>query len=139
MTASEVIYPQSAVIPYRKDGDAICILLVSTRSGKHWTIPKGLIENGLLPDESAEIEAIEEAGAYGRIHSPSIGSYAYRKWGGICRVEVFLYEVSHLAAQWPEDRFRKRRWVTLNEARKLFKHKALSQFLQQVQVSGLDI
>jgi phosphohistidine phosphatase len=111
------IYPQSAIIPYRKNKGEIQILLITTRSGKKWTIPKGLIESHLTAAESARLEGHEEAGIEGELHPDSIGHYRYEKWNGICVVEVFPMRVTRLLDQWPESFMRIRRWVSLENIR----------------------
>ena len=81
-------YRQSGVIPLRCKGKKTEVLLVTSRGGKRWIIPKGIIEPGLSAGESALREAWEEAGAQGDLRSGAAGSYRYRKWGGVCTVAV---------------------------------------------------
>lgn len=103
------IYEQSAVIPFRKNGPALEILLITSHRRKRWVIPKGLIEPGLSPAESAVKEALEEAGITG-IPGGHIGTYEYEKWGGICRVQVFPLLVREVRKEWEEKYLRERRW-----------------------------
>jgi phosphohistidine phosphatase len=76
---SSVHYPQSSVVPFRIVNSDIQILLVTSNSRKHWTIPKGLIEDGLSSAESAVQEAYEEAGIRGDLYENGIGNYRYHK------------------------------------------------------------
>jgi 8-oxo-dGTP pyrophosphatase MutT (NUDIX family) len=111
----KIMYEQSAIIPYRiRDGN-FEILIITTRSSKKWTIPKGLIEDNLTPEESAEQEGYEEAGIKGIINPRIIGEYQYQKWGGICSVKVYPLEITQIMADWPESYFRKRKWIRLDE------------------------
>lgn len=106
---------QSAVIPYHlKDGEIEVILITSIKR-KRWIIPKGIIEPGMTPQESAAQEAYEEAGIIGQVFPDLLGSYTYNKWGGICRVQVFLLKVERLEDTWLED-FRERQWFSISEA-----------------------
>ena len=111
------VYPQSAVLPFRKAKARTEVLLVTNNSGKRWILPKGLVEEDLTPAVSALAEAYEEAGVEGRIASGCVGIYEYEKWGGICRVQVFLMHVERQLADWPEAGLRQRRWVSMREAR----------------------
>lgn len=123
--------PQSGVIPYRIIDGKVEILIITTRSGKFWTVPKGNIKKGLSVSESATEEAFEEAGISGRLIKPNIGSYNYKKPGGRYRVKLFLCEVTALAASFPEDHFRTRRWETPKKAGRLLKIKGLVKVLKK--------
>lgn len=105
-------YTQSSVIPYRETEGKIEILIVTSRSGKSWVVPKGVVDPGLTPGESALKEAREEAGIEGELEQQSVGFYDYPKWGGTCTVEVFPMRVTRELdeAQW-EERHRRRAWV----------------------------
>jgi 8-oxo-dGTP pyrophosphatase MutT (NUDIX family) len=115
-------YQQSAVIPYRLTAQSateppgVEILLITSRKRRRWVIPKGIVEPGLSPLASAVKEAYEEAGIRGIPSDAAVGSYEYEKWGGRCRVAVFLLEVTEELAAWPEDRLRDRAWLPVAEA-----------------------
>lgn len=110
-------YSQSSVIPYRMTKGQLEILIVGSSKMKHWVIPKGIVEPGLSPQESAAKEANEEAGVEGVVDHDAIGSYQYEKWGAECSVEVFPMQVSHEMpdSQWQESH-RRREWVTAEQA-----------------------
>ncbi|NQT91761.1 MAG: beta-galactosidase trimerization domain-containing protein [Lentisphaerae bacterium] len=108
------IYPQSSVIPYRVSEGRVEILVVSNRGGDRWVLPKGLIDEGLSASESAAKEAMEEAGIVGTVDPDPIGNYDYHKWGGTCRVEVFLMRVEEERTEWLESS-RTRRWMNMDE------------------------
>ena len=128
------LYNQSGVIPFRRYGSNIEILLITSRKGKRWVIPKGVIEADLTPHESAVREAFEEAGIRGHIYTESVGEYQYRKWGGVCTVKVFLFEVTEEVDEWLESTFRQRKWMTVTEAVKLVKEKELKKIISDVPV-----
>jgi len=109
-------YQQSAAIPVRLRAGVVDVLLVTSRSGKRWVVPKGIVEADLSPAESAAKEAWEEAGVLGRVRPESVGSYQYQKWGGTCTVEVFVLDVESPEDTWPEQELRQRRWFDVNEA-----------------------
>src|SRR5262249_21326344 len=86
------------------------ICLVNSRRGNGWVMPKGHIETGDTPQETALQEAWEEAGLKGSVHE-LLGSCEYQKNDATYRVMVFVMEVTQVAAVWPEDDRRIRRWV----------------------------
>lgn len=110
-------YSQSSVIPYRVSDGQLEILIVGSSKMKHWVIPKGIVEPGLSPQESAAKEAKEEAGVEGVVDPQAIGGYQYEKWGAACSVEVFPMEVRREIPQeqWQESH-RLREWVTPEQA-----------------------
>lgn len=122
------IFNQSGVIPYRKYKGKIEILLITTRKG-NWTIPKGIIEDNLSPQESALKESVEEAGVWGIVSNHKLGSYKYKKWGGRCQVLVFLMEVTKVYSKWEEDHFRERIWVSVEKATRMIKKKKLIKLI----------
>jgi 8-oxo-dGTP pyrophosphatase MutT (NUDIX family) len=104
------------VIPLRRRGGKAEVLLVTSRKGKRWVIPKGVIDEGSSPAESAAREAWEEAGIRGVLSKGEAGCYRYEKWGGVCTVRVFLLTVEEEADRWPESGTRKREWLGIEEA-----------------------
>lgn len=111
--------PQSAVIPYRFNKNKLEVLMITSRSGQRWVIPKGLIEPDMTPAQSAANEAWEEAGIKGQVSKEPYGTYKYAKyanWKKKCKVTVFLMQVGREYRTWPEDSFRQREWVPLKEA-----------------------
>ncbi len=110
-------YTQSAAVPYRGSGPDTQILIVGSSSGRHWVVPKGIVEPGLSPAASAAVEAREEAGVLGHTTPAAIGAYTYQKWGADCHVTVYAMEVTHVipTSAW-EENHRVRRWVSKPEA-----------------------
>ena len=106
---------QASAIPFRRRGDVweLC-LITSTRSGA-WGFPKGVIDPGETPEETALKEAFEEAGLGGAIVSRSVGRYRYEKWGDALEVDVFLMAVETCDTEWHEMDIRQRRWVAIND------------------------
>ena len=122
---------QSAVIPYRLKETKIEILLITSRKGKRWIIPKGIIESNLTPQNSAAQEALEEAGVVGEVLPTLMGSYTYNKWGGICRVQVFLLRVEKMLIDWLEN-YRTRQWFSLAEAIELIEETEVKKILNNL-------
>ncbi len=110
------LYVQSAVIPFRRRADRLELLMITSRSGKRWVFPKGVVDFGLSPAASAAKEALEEAGIEGSVSPEPVGRYSYDKWGGTCRVEVFTMEVETIHERWLEQDYRTREWMGPEEA-----------------------
>lgn len=72
------------------------ILLISTQKGRRWQLPKGHIEEGETPEETAAREVREETGVSGRVVAPLPGvEYWYVERGTSRvhkRVDYFLLE-----------------------------------------------
>ncbi len=126
------VFAQAGAVPCRVVNGIPEILLISTRSGKHMTIPKGLIDPGFSAVETAHCEAMEEAGIKGRLLVPEIGSYRFTKWGGICEVSVFVMMVGETMDQWPEAAMRRRTWMTYDKAAQRVKYPDLGRLILKV-------
>ena len=126
------IYKQSAALPYRLHKGDPEVLLVTSRKGTRWVLPKGIVEPGLTSKESAVKEAREEAGIEGKIAEKSIGTYDYRKWGGTCTVEVFPMKVMSALEEWPEAAVRRREWLTVEAAAKRVDEAPLKKLIRRL-------
>ncbi len=116
---------QAASIPIH--AGRIC--LVTARSGKRWTIPKGHLEPGKTAAQIALQEAWEEAGLSGILHAGPLGSYCYNKLGNSYHVAVFLMHVTEIAREWPERNERERRWYRPLEAQAQIEYAGLRHML----------
>src|SRR5882672_7913447 len=102
---------QAAAIPVR-DGK---VCLVTSRSGRRWVFPKGVIDPGHTPGEAALIEAWEEAGLVGVLDPDPVGSYVYEKFDRGHHVLVYRMAVTEAHDEWPEKSFRERLWLSVGE------------------------
>jgi 8-oxo-dGTP pyrophosphatase MutT (NUDIX family) len=94
-----------AAVPVRaRAAGGLEFLIVRTSNGERWTFPKGGCDAGETPSEAAAREAVEEAGATGRILAEPLGEYRY----GDDVVTAYLLLVD--AAGEPEEPGRKPRW-----------------------------
>jgi 8-oxo-dGTP pyrophosphatase MutT (NUDIX family) len=123
---------QSGVLPYRVQDGLIQVLLITSVKRKRWIIPKGMVEPGLSAAESAAKEAWEEAGVTGTISKLPLDHYTYKKWGGAYWVDVFLLRVETIYEDWPEARFRTRRWLSQEKAAKKVAEIPLKQIIAQL-------
>jgi 8-oxo-dGTP pyrophosphatase MutT (NUDIX family) len=127
MASSDAFIPQAAALPMRSG--RVC--LVMSRDGKRWVIPKGHVEVGHTPAETALQEAWEEAGLVGALERHPVGSYVYEKRGSVYHVVVYRMEVTGVADRWPEPE-RGRRWVTPERALKLVTDPGLRRLLSEI-------
>lgn len=68
-----------AAVPVRpRAAGGLEFLLVRTSAGTHWTFPKGGCDAGETLADAAAREAMEEAGASGRVVDEQIAEYRYR-------------------------------------------------------------
>jgi phosphohistidine phosphatase len=110
---------QSAAIAVRRIGKNPQVCLIRRKKSRVWGIPKGIVEAGDTPEETALNEAWEEAGLMGRLIGDAIGTYKYVKWGRTLTVAVYIMEVLDQADVWEEAGFRERRWSSFAEAASL--------------------
>jgi len=129
------ISEQSGVLPIAGDR----IVLITARGSGRWILPKGYIEKGMSPAESAAKEAWEEAGIIGNVQHEQIGAYSYRRPSGIFSVKIFPLEVESLLDQWEEMHVRQRRLVSPSEAIKMICHKELKSLVSDYIVNRFDL
>jgi len=112
-------YHQSGVIPFRFYENQWQVLLVTKPHKSKWGLAKGIIEPGLTAIESAQKEAMEEAGAIGDVVHKPLGRFQHAKWGGTCDVVIYPMQVSSLLedGEWESNK-RSRRWFSFAEAQK---------------------
>lgn len=122
---------QACAVPYRlRDGKPEFCLITTARK-KQWSFPKGIVDPGETPVETALKEAWEEAGLHGQIEENSLGRYRYSKWGRQLVVTVYPMQVDSEDEQWPEDEARQRAWCRPQAARSLIRRKALRTLLER--------
>jgi len=124
------IIHQAAAIAYQLRENELFILLIKSRNGKKWIIPKGIIEDGDSARFTAEKETEEEAGVKGVIKNKICGLYEYNKWGGVCKVQVFSMQVTTIMDTWEEMDFRERKWEKSENALKMVKPKLLRKIIK---------
>lgn len=127
---------QIAALPIHWDKKGkLQVLMVTSRDTGRWVMPKGWEMDGLKPWAAAEIEALEEAGAKGRIARDELGIYHYDKVlddGKLlpCQVRVYPMIVDKLARNWKERHERKRRWFSPQAAAKRVHEPELAELLR---------
>lgn len=120
---------QSAVLPFRLNGNDLEILLITSIKKKKWIIPKGYVEFGLTPFESAKKEAYEEAGIIGFIETEEIGEFISEKNDNSKIVKVFLMKVLNQMDDYPEKNLRKRKWFKIDDAIIIVENESIKKIL----------
>lgn len=125
---------QVAALPWRKAGDGVEIMLITSRDTGRWVLPKGWPEGDEALHDAAAREAGEEAGLSGSISTQQIGRYYYSKALSSgeevpCEVLVYPLEVDKVADKWKEKRQRKRKWVSPADAARMLKEPDLCKVI----------
>ena len=125
---------QVAALPWRKAGDGVEVLLITSRDTGRWVLPKGWPEGVEDLSEAAAREAGEEAGLSGTVSRQEAGRYYYAKALSsgeevACEVLVYPLEVDQVAEKWKEKRERKRKWVSPAEAVRMLNEPELCKLI----------
>lgn len=130
------IRKQSGCVVFRKNKkiSAIEILLVQKVEGEGWGFPKGGVQKDMTESESAVKETFEEAGVKGKL-GKRLGEYIYRKDGKDQIVYLYPMRVNKEFEEWPEMKIRRRKWVSVDEA-KILTNKKLHRFYENLEPKG---
>jgi 8-oxo-dGTP pyrophosphatase MutT (NUDIX family) len=131
------ILRQAAAIAYRVRKGKIQVLLVTSRDQGRWIIPKGHIDPGTTPIQTAVTEAHEEAGIEGIVNKIPLGLYTYFKRLEAERsrpatVEVYLMHVTRQREAWPEKGQRKLAWMSIKKAVQLIQEPGIIPLLKRL-------
>jgi 8-oxo-dGTP pyrophosphatase MutT (NUDIX family) len=132
---------QVAALPFVVLGARIEVLLVTSRHGGRWLLPKGWPDGKEPFAAAAAREALEEAGVVGTVQGESIGAYTYTKSmpaGYQVRSHVFVYPlcIHEHRLDWPERDERNCRWAELGEASGLVGDRGLARLLRNLSRSA---
>ncbi|EKF44024.1 NUDIX hydrolase [Nitratireductor indicus] len=127
---------QAAALPWRtsaKDG-SLEIMLVTSRDTGRWVLPKGWPEGPERLGQTAQREAVEEAGIEGVAADTEIGRFYYKKLRGSgvewrCEVAIIPLRVTRELNKWPERKKRTRRWFSARDAARLVDEPDLAEML----------
>lgn len=96
------------------------VLVISAQNGQEMLFPKGGWENDESMEEAAMRETEEEAGVIGVVGG-KLGPWQYKSKRSSIMHESYMFPllVQEELDSWPESKTRKRRWVSINEAREV--------------------
>ena len=128
---------QVATLPFVPIANGFEVLLITSRGGGRWLLPKGWPPGGRDLAQTARREAEEEAGVVGRLHETPIGSYSYDKearqgYRVHCLVFVFPLLVELHLLSWLEQHERQRRWSRLADVAAMVAHRDLARLLSEL-------
>jgi 8-oxo-dGTP pyrophosphatase MutT (NUDIX family) len=112
---------RAAAVCYRHANGDLQFLLVRTKVGRTWTIPKGHVEQGETTRQAALREAREEAGVTGEVEDRPFTRYRYLAASGlgppaeVC-VEAYLLSVDSQSPPGAGERMRTPQWFAPHEA-----------------------
>lgn len=102
---------QAIAIPYRLTSkDQVRFCTVTSNKKQIWIFPKGIVNSGETPEQTALKEAFEEAGLHGELDPQLLGSFTKKKWGRDVQTYVYLMRVTQVDDVWQESYKRRRRW-----------------------------
>ena len=122
------------VIFRRDDGNGFDIAMVSVKKGTVWCLPKGSIDKGEVPEETAVREVAEETGLRGRVVE-KLGEIAYwfyiRGENTRCKKTVHFYLMQYESGDtsghdWEVD---SASWMPIDEALKKANYKGEKEIL----------
>ena len=127
---------QFGALCWRRSGDEIQVLLVTSRRRKRWIIPKGWPQDRATPVNAAVAEAWEEAGVEGKAKATCLGIFSYDKTVTAtqvapCVVAIFPMRVKKLRRDFPEASQRKRKWFSLAKAAELVSEPELAAIIKR--------
>lgn len=114
------------------------VLLITSRETGRWVIPKGWPMKGLSDADAAAVEAWEEAGIAEAKHDKKpVGYYKYRKKlddGTLIpvKVAVFRLKVQDTSKSYPENKQRRRKWVSPKNAAAMVREPGLKKLLGEI-------
>jgi 8-oxo-dGTP pyrophosphatase MutT (NUDIX family) len=122
---------QAIAIPYcimSSDKPRFC--MVTSNKKQDWIFPKGTVETGKTPEETALEEALEEAGLHGELEPGALGNFSRKKWGHEVKTYVYLMRVNQVDETWPESYKRRRRWRSPEKATRKLGKSYLTPYLE---------
>ena len=107
------------VLPYFYLAGELKIVVVSSRDGDRWVLPKGRPKSGMSRRALARLEAWEEAGLTGSFEPVRPIDVTIRRSARRQAVRLYPMRVSEVAPWWPERGDRHRRILSPNEAQSI--------------------
>jgi len=128
---------QTGALTYRlTSDDEVEVLVVTARTGGHWTIPKANQKPEDTLSSVAEAEAFEEAGVRGKAVPIVIGDYSYSRNGKSYRVSVVPVRFTEELSDWPEAT-RDRRWGATHDTSAIVASDKLREIIDSFSIDAV--
>ena len=122
---------QYGAIPFVRAKGKLKVVVI-TSAGGYWIFPKGRFEEQLGKTGTAELEALEEAGVEGQADKKvKFKTEIMIKNGEIVSLTLYPLNVETIYDEWEESDRRKRKIVSIKEAKKLVASNGLRACLEQ--------
>ncbi|XP_054798230.1 nudix hydrolase 18, mitochondrial-like [Prosopis cineraria] len=123
-------------IPYRykmEESEELEVLVISSQKGKGMLFPKGGWELDESKKEAAVRETIEEAGVRG-IVGGGLGKWSFKSKTHDTLYEGYMFPllVQEQLELWPEQNYRQRIWMSVDEAREVCQHCWMKEALDRL-------
>jgi 8-oxo-dGTP pyrophosphatase MutT (NUDIX family) len=128
MNSSSALTHAGGVVRSVSGGESLFLLVRASKPPFDWVLPKGHIEAGETPEETARREVCEEAGVDAVVVAP-IADVAFPYRSTEVRVRYFLMESKGEA---PALEQREIRWCSLAEAERLLNFENAREVLRRV-------
>ncbi len=133
----------SGGVIFKKTPDGVDVALVAVKGGTVWCLPKGVVEKGEKPEQTAVREVREETGLTGRALD-KVGDITY--WYYIkddntkCRKTVHFYLLEYLSGSTDDHNWEVdiAQWVPLNEAVQKVSYKGDREIVQKAREMILE-
>lgn len=123
---------------FRKDG-SVEIVLVTSRFGRRWIIPKGNPMLGLPATTVAALEALEEGGIIGTVIDYKIGTFKHESRVKTCIVDVYPLIVRRQLNHWDEASDRKTFRCDLKTAEAMVSSPSLAALIRELDLEEIKV
>jgi ADP-ribose pyrophosphatase YjhB (NUDIX family) len=127
---------QVAALPFRRSKKGVTqVLLMTTRRGRRWIVPKGNPQKRRSARKAACSEALDEAGVTGVVGRKPIGAFRHKKRGGrqhVYLVRVFPMRVVKQLKAWREQGERRVEWMATKAAVRRVANKRLKSIIRRL-------
>ncbi len=122
------------VLPYFWLQGELRIVVVSSRDGDRWVLPKGRPKSGLSRRALARLEAWEEAGVDGIFKPVRPINVFIRRGARRQSLRLYPLRVHSLAEDWPEQQDRQRCLVSAFEAQRMLSDPGMVDAVEELLV-----
>ena len=126
----------SGGVVFRKNNSTIEVALIAVKGGKVWCLPKGIIDKGESPEETALREVTEETGLKGRLIE-KLGDITYwyylKEEEAKCKKTVHFFLIEYESGDFSRHDWEVEgvAWFPINEAIKKARYKGEREIIEK--------